>query len=68
MADQDVFTTTAAISRRTPIGVLIRPPHETFFSIAITVPSASIHRKWIEDTANMSNISDQQQPMQNNPW
>src|SRR5262245_55198124 len=58
----------AASINRTPIGALIRFPHGTFFSIAIIVPRPSIHKKWVVTAANISNISDQQHPMQNRPW
>ena len=47
--------------------MLIRSPHEKFFSSAITVPNASIHRKWTLTAANINSINDQQQPMQNKP-
>src|SRR4051812_49072301 len=54
-------------SSRMPSGALSLRPHGMFFSKAITAPSTSIHPTLPVPTANMRNMSAQQQPTQKSP-
>jgi hypothetical protein len=59
--------TLAQPSRPTPSGALSRRPQETFFSMAMTAPSASIQPTLPVPTTNISSMIAQQQPTQNIP-
>ena len=60
-------TTRRCSTRPAPNGLPIRLPHGRFFSAAMIAPNASIQPMLPDPTANITSISDQQQPRQSRP-